>query len=977
MCHRPLKEVPEEMRNQVSAMVDWLKSLEIDEHASYPSHQGHDISLTSKVSDPASSAFVVICPMEVISLLDILCPMPGLPSTGGWDPFLMSTASAFQNQYARTNTNSRTNFDQLRRELSVFSEHTLSPRLLHPTLEKWAVLPICAEGKLDVEIWTPVGMHDSRLSVEQCFPEQDITRQAAIRLASDYRKSYRHSSRQIPDGSSTPDRIRDRLLALFYDECRHSQDRADIVDARYWHQALEHLQDHYPLSNWAHNDTQVLRVPLEISRTTQRVLEKNIVQHENELLELKETYAAQTQLTSSILDRLDNLRNKLWYMVDVINSNIYEEAKNIASALNSIAGSLLSPSENTSEHSDTASLAGSILSQSSRETVGMLKAPSEHGGPKKLSDMQIDMIRKWLKRNNIENFCKGEERIHRFCMEIKGLAKKLAAETVNDGPVLWLSELFAKEKALCFDGGNLVLGSFGGTGTPSVRSETMFSMYHSSRGVSHGLDSGSRIPSYDAHGSPARKSSFHSLGSGRIKTDVQHADGSSLNGSPDRAYSSATSDTVSSLASLWSPAVAQSQSATSISTRSRPPSTYNDIDTAKLADQTLREKTKFLDELQQDLICLLLSDLGCPVWSYGCETDAWIASTSSDARVMHRIRQRHTSARLLSARESSGHAKKSGRSSSVARTTLKEVHKNADNLNSMSGMMEPFAYMEAYQTLLQRCSQHIDPVEKLQAIYDMKVLVAAEMEDSSANNAYDASRTSDRSSCSSRSAPTSRRSSFDPSRPLNSQERPSSRSPSNGHGQQPTSFVAVLQNILEKLKPKTLFRDLQYISVFVQQETLNKTGRGNALTDFGLAALAYKADIAQAMVDVADRAFSEGCSKPLANPDNSLLEPKYAEASTFLLIAAREGNRMAQREVAGLYLTHPEMKQVISLPLTFSGETFKKENEWQKKGQDETISSQAMCLALHWMQQAASNGDKVAKEKLKKRDEGISIRRLV
>ena len=182
--------------------------------------------------------------------------------------------------------------------------------------------------------------------------------------------------------------------------------------------------------------------------------------------------------------------------------------------------------------------------------------------------------------------------------------------------------------------------------------------------------------------------------------------------------------------------------------------------------------------------------------------------------------------------------------------------------------------------------------------------------------------------------------------------------------------------ILEKIKPKTLFRDLQFISVFVQQETLNKTARGNALTDFGLAALAYKAGIAQAMVDVADQVFAESSSRSSSKEGApSLLEPKYAAASTFLLIAAREGNAVAQREVAGLYLSHPEMKQVISSPLTSSGETFKKENEWQKKGREQTqISSQAMCLALHWMQQAAANGDKIAKEKLKRREEGISIR---
>lgn len=964
------------MRKSVEDIGSWLQPLEITKP---PTRLVlHSNNATPMLEDSEHSRFfVVMCATEIISLLDTLCPLPGIPSTGGWDPFLMSTASAFQSQYARTNTNSRTSFDQLRKELSMSSEQNFSSRLMHPGIERWAVLAVAAGKGFDIENWAPPSTKILGTGVEQYFADQDATRRAAVKLANEYRNSYRHTNRQNAEDSVTSSGVRDHLLGLFGNEFRHAHDRGDRVNARYWHNALKHLQDHYPISNWVYNDTQALTPLLQSSRKGQRLLEIDIIRYENEVLELKDLYTGQTRMTSQSLARLDKLRNKFWYMVDVVNSNMYEDAKNIASALNSIAGSLLSPSETTSENSDTVSLAGSILSQSSRETVGMLKAPGEHGGPRKLSDMQVDMIRKWLKRSNIENFCKGEERIHRFCMEIKFLTKRLAGENVNDSPVLWLSELFTKEKSLCFDSGNPLLLGFGGTGTPSVRSETMSSMYHSSRGAIHGLEQGSRIPSYEAQSSPARKSSFHSLGSSRIRTDVQPPDGSSTNGSPDRAYSSAASDTVSSLASIWSPAAAQSQSATSVSTRSRPPSTYNDIESAKLADQTAREKNKFLEDLQQDLTCLLLSDLGCPVWSYGSETDAWLVSASNDARVLHRMRQRDTSARLLSAREPVVRpGKKPGRSSSATPSAKKEVHEGSGEAPSVSSLLEPFAYMEAYQTLLERCSQHIDPVEKLQAIYDMKLLVVTEMEDASSSEPLRPAHSPERASRIWRSAPSSRRSSFDPSRSLHVPSRSTSKSRPSAEGRRPTSFVSVLQTILEKLKPKTLFRDLQYISVFVQQETLNKTERGNALTDFGLAALAYKAGIAQAMVDVADRVFAEGSSRQTSQAESqSLLEPKYADASTFLLIAAREGNAVAQREVAGLYLSHAEMRQVISLPLTSSGETFKKENEWQKKAHEETrISSQAMCLALHWMQQAAANGDKIAKEKLKKREEGISIR---
>ena len=966
------------MRNAINDMVLCLEPLENANHSNQPASQGDNILPTAEDTEQAQ-AFLVMCPTEIIGLLDTLCPLPAVPAAGGWDPFLMYSASAFQSQYARTKTSSRTSFDQLRKELSS-PEQNLSPRLQHPSIERWIVLAVTSGKGFDAENWATASTQALGRGFEQYFADQDATRQAAVRLAQEYRKSYRHASRQTKEDRAPSFGARDHLLSLFDNEYRHAQDRGDKVDAHYWHNALNHLEGHYLMSKWVHNDTNALISLLQSSQEGQRQLETNITRCENEVLELKDSYAGQIRMTSQTLARLDKLRNKLWYMVDVINSNSYEDAKNIASALNSIAGSLLSPSESASENSDTISLAGSILSQSSRETMGMLKAPSEHGGPRKLSDMQVDMIKKWLKRNNIENFCKGEERIHRFCMEIKILAKRLAGENVNDSPTLWMSDLFSKEKALCFDSSNPTLLGFGGTGTPSLRSETMSSMYHSSRGVGHGLEQGSRIHSYDAQSSPGRKNSFHSLGSSRIRTDVQPPDGSSLNGSPDRAYSSAASDTVSSLASMtsmFSPAAAPSQSATSVSTRSRPPSTYNDIESAKQADQTAREKNKFLEELQQDLTCLLLSDLGCPVWSYGSETDAWLVSTGTDVRVLHRINQRHISAQLFSAREPVVKSKKNpGRSSSVAPPAQQDVHEVSQGKPAVSTHLEPFAYMEAYQTLLERCSQHIDPMEKLQAIYDMKLLILTQMENPNSSESARPSHPPERETRSWRSAPSSRRSSFDPSRSHNGPSRSTSKSQSSPQERQPTSFVSMLQMILEKSKPKTLFRDLQFISVFVQQETLNKTARGNALTDFGLAALAYKAGIAQAMVDVADQVFAESSSRSSSKKGApSLLEPKYAAASTFLLIAAREGNAVAQREVAGLYLSHPEMKQVISSPLTSSGETFKKENEWQKKGREQTqISSQAMCLALHWMQQAAANGDKIAKEKLKRREEGISIR---
>jgi hypothetical protein len=195
-------------------MVNWLQPLETNLPL-LRSAGGRDYTPSVPQDSVNAPSFIVICPTEVISLLDTLCPLPGLPSTGGWDPFLMSTASAFQSQYARTNTRSRANFDQLRRELSLFSEQSIPSRLPHPGLERWAVLPVDTRQTFDVEGWTATGMPLSMTSVEQSFANQDTTRKAALRLASDYRKSYRHSSRQITEDFAPSVGVRDSLLDLF------------------------------------------------------------------------------------------------------------------------------------------------------------------------------------------------------------------------------------------------------------------------------------------------------------------------------------------------------------------------------------------------------------------------------------------------------------------------------------------------------------------------------------------------------------------------------------------------------------------------------------------------------------------------------------------------------------------------------------------------------------------------------------------
>jgi chromatin assembly factor 1 subunit A len=90
------------------------------------------------------------------------------------------------------------------------------------------------------------------------------------------------------------------------------------------------------------------------------------------------------------------------------------------------------------------------------------------------------------------------------------------------------------------------------------------------------------------------------------------------------------------------------------------------------------------------------------------------------------------------------------------------------------------------------------------------------------------------------------------------------------------------------------------------------------------------------------------------------------------IIAAQEGNPVAQRELAILYLTHPDIVPRVTLPLTMPRDTFKAEMMY-RRDEDSKSDPQSMCLALHWMQLSASGGDELARNRLREREEFDSI----
>ena len=96
-----------------------------------------------------------------------------------------------------------------------------------------------------------------------------------------------------------------------------------------------------------------------------------------------------------------------------------------------------------------------------------------------------------------------------------------------------------------------------------------------------------------------------------------------------------------------------------------------------------------------------------------------------------------------------------------------------------------------------------------------------------------------------------------------------------------------------------------------------------------------------------------------------------ADAGYLLQITAREGDPVAQRELATLYLTHPELMDHIIAPFARPREVFKEELEakWRSTRDRERCDPATMCVAHHWMSLSAKGGDALAKEYLRQREE--------
>jgi hypothetical protein len=650
-------------------------------------------------------------------------------------------------------------------------------------------------------------------------------------------------------------------------------------------------------------------------------------------------------------------------------SSVYDTARHITSALNNMTLRNPMSLENTDEQPSAADVSrpststasvSSIFDQPREETLTLLRAPKDRGGPSKLADSQIEITKAWLKQAHIENFCPGEERIHRFCMEVKLVSQQLVGETISNSPVLWSSELFTREKHRYEIHAEPFFGVSASSRAPSVMSEPS---------VSYPLRStfaGTRGSVY---------SGSSRIGRGHIGSDIA---------SYISSHGRSTTATTTESSSMWSPSLAGTNrtATTSYSAPSRTTSIHESTSLLRRDDHS-EERSAFLEKLRQDLIALLLSDLGCPVWSCGSESDAWIDTILGNSEICNRMKQRLVVAQMLTKRlrptttppptKSSKSRKPRSQSADPVQISNAQQKRESSSMEALLfGSPSPqtggFDYLAAFNDVLSCIRDHTDPLSKLQAIRDFNKLAldfqhllhgySDESNEALLTETLSHDEAWRRRSLDLRKLSINAGREQKQSRVMRVDVDPTSKE---------TPFVRYLKHLLSLLRPKTIFRDLQYIAAFVTSNTMDA-----AFVDVGMAALSWKDEVCKAMVDVADSIVARDSIKRNVSRSGGK-EVSVLKAMEYWIFGAREGNAIAQRELASLYLTHPDVPPVASLPLALSSEIFLNEMMWTG-GKEVKRCDPALCLALHWMQQAAKNGDAVAQRKLKEREEEHSIR---
>ncbi|KAI7491644.1 hypothetical protein KC357_g1599 [Hortaea werneckii] len=376
-------------------------------------------------------------------------------------------------------------------------------------------------------------------------------------------------------------------------------------------------------------------------------------------------------------------------------------------------------------------------------------------------------------------------------------------------------------------------------------------------------------------------------------------------------------------------------SATSIGSRTAPMMSHP----SKTPSHTPQPVQNEVDWLKRDLTSFLLSDVASCLFVDGSETD---------------------------------HAFWTGLGGELSRHYLRNVpgqpnrmQEPADALHKKTKCV-PFDYSSSLSHMLRTFSAFTDPLSKLFKLDEISQLLALKMGVNDKSNEPD------------------------PTPGLRSYQRLAK----NAHPSE-DDLVSSFRSLFADpaLRPNTIFRDLQYIAALVPAQFLESMEQGKAFWNAAVAITQLKQDTCKFMVETADsiiayhsnnRGHGRSPSSAQQQRDSAAFTSSsrsssaedvsrysMADAGYLLQITAREGNHVAQRELATLYLTNPDLMDHIVAPFARPRDVFKEELEskWRKNQDPSRCDPATMCVAHHWMSLSSKSGDALAKEYLRQREE--------
>ncbi|KFA72450.1 hypothetical protein S40288_08350 [Stachybotrys chartarum IBT 40288] len=610
-----------------------------------------------------------------------------------------------------------------------------------------------------------------------------ITTEKSMSSRNPYRRKSNSRSSPSPEAASKrdtsseskPQKPEPVLITMLKAASAQSKSQSDFVSSHVYWKTLNQLNALASPSLRNNNYAALINIFSRGPRDSIRRSASAIEEYDAWLVWLKQSQERHEGLIERMMKRVRAMRDKMWYVTDVRNSKEFTHSRDICQALKTMGVPRRWNSFQRNRASVPRPAASSYLYRTESQIMDLLAASEEQGGPNKLSDDQAEMTTMWLQQYGIENFCQGEERIHRFCCEVDKCISKLVGETIREAPVLWSSDLFKRDKVL-YDRMRAREREHVWTGddAASIISDGE-RRYFSGRPGSHPRDlrnmsaqNGSQLSFDSARYSVGRSSApLSDILDGQEYFDrsspIHTIDSASTywspfqpalspSSAPSKSYSPTTSLTNLSTTFSGPPHHAVLPSNSSVST-GRPATAASSNETVfqqRLDD----EKTRFLNELKQTLTSLLLSDLGKPVLGRGSETDAWFQQIGQQCierkdALTRRARRKAESKdkvakgsnrpRVIEKKKSFGNLRGAGEGGPERLLDNPEIASTGGDETptptypsvrygpaTKEGGPE-FPFKKAYKRLLTMFCVHPNPYAKLNALHELEHLIVASL----------------------------------------------------------------------------------------------------------------------------------------------------------------------------------------------------------------------------------------------------------